>query len=1338
MAEKAPTVGPFDISGPAHEVSARWTKWRRSFTYYVEGKGITDQSRLRSLLLHHAGVAVQDRYATLAEDSEEDNVYKRALDSLNTSFKFQSNKRFERYQLRLMTQKSEETVAQYVARLKAQAEHCEFADNAALEDQVCDQLLVHIRESNLRKKLLGESALTLEKALTLAHQHEATEAHARAMDGQRHLASQESSVNAVSGHGGVRTGARGNFQGTQSRLRSGAAGGTCHNCGRSGHYARDTDCPARGARCENCGKMNHFAVKCRSTRKDIGTARSGIRAGPSTPGGKAYQVAEDNDREESGEEYGFGVKGTNRQPTIAVRIGSVDTSALVDSGATCNLIGRKELGELQARGLDIDLRECSQSLYAYGETKLPVAGEFYATLAVNDRGSRERFVTIDGPGQLILGREAAVSFGVLALPEPANVAHIKDDETLKQQLSKAYPGVFNGVGKLKGVQAHLHVDPDVIPVAQKQRRVPFALEHKVKAKVTELLATDIIQEAEGPTPWVSPVVVAPKPNGEIRLCVDMRRANEAIIRERHPLPTIDEVIHSVNGSQVFSKIDLKWGFHQVELDEESRRVTTFAVLDRLFQYKRLAFGVSSAPELYQKLVRDLLKDLPGIQNAADDMVVHGRDRAEHDDRLHGLLQRLAANGITVNKDKCQFRQTSVIFFGLHLSAHSVKPTAATVSAMRDARVPSNPSEVRSFLGTAGFSARFIPDFATTADPLRKLTHTGAKFVWGPGEQQAFDRLKDQVATAAALAYFDPAAPTQVIADASPVGLGAVLVQRHDGIHRPIAYASRTLTPVERRYSQTEKEALGLVWACERFHHYIFGMPFELLTDHKPLEVIYSARSKPSARIERWVLRLQQYDFKVRHIRGTANIADSLSRLPAAMAATTNATEEYVRSVVAAATPRAIRTEEIAAATRDDRELREVLACLQSGRWDMAPAAFRPVRAELAEVDGVLLRGTRLVLPQSLRARVLELAHEGHQGIVKTKERLRSKVWWPAIDRAAEKRCRACHGCQVVAPPAPPPPVKPTPLPDMPWEHLACDLLGPLPTGESLLVLVDYYSRFFEVDILKSSTTAEVIINRLDNHFCRQGLPTSLRTDNGPQFVADVFKQYLAEVGVEHRRTTPLWPRANGEVERQNRSLLKTIRVAHAEGKPWRAELRKFLLAYRATPHSTTGQTPSFLLFGRTIRDKLPSVSAARPGDASNQATRDRDAAHKQQQKDAADEHHRSKDQGTMPGDVVLLRRSEPGSKVDSPFHPQPQHVVSRNGDQVVVESPDGKLTRRNIAFTKPLIAPLPTPIPTTPEDEHLPIAEQDVHPMATPAPAMEARPLRSSQPPVWMKDYVPK
>ena len=254
-----------------------------------------------------------------------------------------------------------------------------------------------------------------------------------------------------------------------------------------------------------------------------------------------------------------------------------------------------------------------------------------------------------------------------------------------------------------------------------------------------------------------------------------------------------------------------------------------------------------------------------------------------------------------------------------------------------------------------------------------------------------------------------------------------------------------------------------------------------------------------------------------------------------------------RANEATAVPNALTAQQVEQASRIDPELCNIRKCLESGQLDSLPKPFLGVRHELTYVGCVVIRGTRIVPPASLRDRILELAHEGHQGIVKTKERLRTKVWWPGIDRQAELKCKTCHGCQIVSQLAAPPPVKSTPLPSSPWEHLAADLLGPLPTGESLLVTVDYYSRYFEVDILHS-TTSKVIISRLRTQFARHGIPHSLRTDNGPQFVSDEFRQFLSEMGIQHRRNTPLWPRANGEVERQNRTLLKTLKIAHAEQK----------------------------------------------------------------------------------------------------------------------------------------------------------------------------------------------
>lgn len=294
-------------------------------------------------------------------------------------------------------------------------------------------------------------------------------------------------------------------------------------------------------------------------------------------------------------------------------------------------------------------------------------------------------------------------------------------------------------------------------------------------------------------------------------------------------------------------------------------------------------------------------------------------------------------------------------------------------------------------------------------------------------------------------------------------------------------------------------------------------------------------------------------------------------------------------------------------------------------------------------------------------------------------------------------------------------------------------MGPLPSGDNLLVLVDYYNRFVKVDIVRSTTT-DVIIDKLDCHFARHGLPHSIRSDNGPQFVSSQFTEYLEETGIEHRRTTPLWPRANGEVERQNRSLLKAIKVAQVENKSWKRELQTFLLAYRTTPHATTGQTPAELLFRRSVRTKLPALLTM-PDGASDEAMRDRDASKKLAAAEHADRRNHATEQTTEVGDSVLLQRPARENKLDSTYLPSPHKVVQRHADQVIVESPAGQLIRRNGQYTKPYVQaengdPLMSPPPQAAE-----VAEP-AEPTSATTPTVSARPRHSIRAPQWLDDYA--
>ena len=1108
--------------------------------------------------------------------------------------------------------------------------------------------------------------------------------------------------------------------------------------------------------------IGQYVAEVRAKGKTGGRASnnwrsSSVKRNPQPRARQVNQVDYDSGEEPFAFPINFNGERACEDNIVAVTINGTTTRMLVDSGAQSTVLGERQFHNLVRSGLRLKLQPEERNLRVYGNGSLAVVGKFEATVECHGQKVVENILVTEGDGRCLLGSSAAKRLQVLKVgPELVGIYSIGSDI---ESIANRFPKVFSGVGKLSGFQLKLHIDHEVTPVAQKPRRIPYPLKDKVQSKIDELLDLDIIEKVSGPSTWVSPAVFAPKPNrDDVRICVDMRRANEAIKREKLPIPTVDEVLEEMNGSTVFSKLDMNMGFHQIELEEESRDITTFSAGDSLYRYKRLSFGINSAPEQYQHVVRQTIADCPGTTNIADDIVVHGKTNEEHDRNLITLLKRLQERNLTLNKDKCKIEMDQIVFMGLLLSKHGVGPTEEKVRAVHEAKAPTGVAELRSFLGLISFSSRFLPNFATTAEPLRRLTRQDNEWQWGTEENEAFEALKKQLAEASMMAFYDKDAPTEVVTDASPVGLGAILVQEQQGVKRAVVFASRSLNDVERRYSQTEKEALAVVWGCERFSLYLSGLEsFQLVTDCKALEAIYGPKSKPSARVERWVLRLMPFKYTVRHVPSGQNIADCLSRLTKIPASShcSSTTEEFVRMVAISATPRALTTREIERASAEDEELTEIRKCWRTGDWSTAPSPYKLLRDEVTVVGRLVMRGTRIVVPLSLRERVLELAHEGHQGIVKTKDRLRSKVWWPSMNAMVERHCKKCLGCQAVTPVTTTPPVKTTTMPTKPWRDLAVDLMGPLPTGDNLLVTVDYYSRWIEVDVIRN-TSSSSIIKCLEKHFTRHGIPETLRTDNGSNLVRHEMEEFLDELGVKHKKTVPLWPRANGEVERQNKSLLKAMRATHAEGKPWQQELQKYLLAYRSTPHSTTGVSPAELLYGRKIRTKMPEFESVEeeemPGTI-DQHARDQDAERKQRGAESANK--RSVESDVSEGDKVLLMGKKQ-NKLSATYDPYPYSVVSKRGDVVVIERGETPL-KRNVGHLKRFIDPAPqTPQPqkegTWPLEQTPVIGNPAEGPVTKPVtepslpqspivrmPEQSVEPRRSMRrraEPSWLKDYV--
>lgn len=665
--------------------------------------------------------------------------------------------------------------------------------------------------------------------------------------------------------------------------------------------------------------------------------------------------------------------------------------------------------------------------------------------------------------------------------------------------------------------------------------------------------------------------------------------------ETYPLPRIEEVLAALCGGKIFSKIDLAAAYQQVLLDDESKKYTTVNTHKGLFVYNRLCFGINSAVSIFQRIMENVMKDL-NVVVYLDDLLVMGRDETEHLMNLDKVLQQLQENGLRVEKAKCDFGKTQIEYLGHMLDGKGVYPSKDKVRAVHDAPTPTNIKELRAFLGLVNYYGRFLPQQSTVLAPLYRLLKDQTKWGWSKVEQNAFDRCKEMLASDKVLVHYDPNLPLSLACDASAYGIGAVIQHTTpDGQEHPIAYASRTLSPAEKNYSQIEKEALSLVYGVKKFHQYLWGRKFNLITDHKPLLTLFGEHkglpTMAAARIQRWAIILSAYDYHIIYRQSEEHgNADGLSRVP--LPETTDAGTEpmtaYLHALIGEHLEEApLCAKQISKATRKDAELSRLHRYVMEG-WPKKVSEEQKVyykkKEELSVEQGCVLWGTRVVVPAKLRTAVLNEIHSGHPGIVKMKTIARQYVWWPHIDMDVEKTCKQCYRCQLEQRMPRLVPLHPWEFPGDVWKRLHIDFAGPF-MGHMFMIVVDAYSKWLEV-FKMAQITSSATISRLRRLFASYGLPEQVVTDNATTFMSDEFQLFMKRNGILHTTGAPRHPATNGLAERYVATFKAGMKKLNGENLSVEDKISHFLLRYRTTPNSATRESPADLHLKRHVRSWL--------------------------------------------------------------------------------------------------------------------------------------------------------
>lgn len=1090
-------------------------------------------------------------------------------------FEPKRNITFERYKFRGMTQ-DRARVDEWVTDLRRQAARCDYG--TLCNSVIRDQMVYGCADDKCRERMLRDTTLTLERAIEILRSAEMTSSQLKTMGSIPSEAVHFKKEKAVKDAAIVDSASRPTVE--------------CRNCGHK-HFTERGNCPAENRECWKCGKRGHFSSKCyRKAKPSKGRKVTE----------KTHRVSDTSD---SDEVVNALTEKVNRLRTsesnkalVTFMLSGRAVKFQIDTGSTCNVLPFHLYAQITGDRNGRKLKP-GHTLVQHNLQEEKAKGKAMLNIEREGKEATLLFQIVEGPVQPLLSLAASERLGlvrIMASDTIHQVVHanlqVEDDPILKE-----YQDVFTGLGRLPE-KHHISVDKTVRPVVHAPRKVPVAIRDTLEMELNRLESEQIIAKVTEPTPWVSSMVVVPKPDGMLRICLDPRDLNKAVLREHYPSKTIEEVATRLTGARIFSVLDAKSGFNQVVLDFESSLLTTFNTPFGRYRWKRLPFGINSAPEIWQRTVNEIVEGLPGIEVIADDFLVIGFGETDeeatksHDEHLRQLLERFRQKCLTLNRKKVQLRKKCVPYMGHLLTAQGVAVDPKKIAAITQMEAPTDVTGLKRFLGMVNYLAKFMPHLSQDCEVLRQLDRKEVEWDWSPNHQLAFEKIKEKLTQTPVLRYYDLKKEVTIQCDASQDGLGAALLQEG----QPVAYVSRALTSAESRYAQIEKELLAVVFSCEKFETYIFGREVTVDSDHKPLEMIWQKpiHAAPK-RLQRMLLRLQKFDIKIRYKKGSQMyLADTLSRAYLQAEELSDfchaLTEVDQKQNVAVGD---VLLQEIKEATCKDPTSKELKNIVLTG-WPASSKqtpkesrAYFGCRENLTVEGDLLMKGETVVVPKELRAQVLKKIHDpAHMGIEACLRRARQIFYWPGMAKEMHDYVMTCSVCQRNRPRQQKEPMQPHRVPDAPWQVVATDLF--VFENRDYIVITDYFSNYFVLDRLVRTRTRDVI-DKMKKAFARFGIPEKVISDNGPCFASEEFKNFARQWNFELVTSSPLYPQSNGKAEssvKRCKTLMK--KAADAGNDPYLA-----LLEFRNTPSESTGTSPSEKMFGRRQRTLLPRVSHPR-------------------------------------------------------------------------------------------------------------------------------------------------